>query len=141
MSAGTYVFTGNLDLGGNGSLTGTGVTMYFAGPNGQLGGPGNGNTTLNLTAPDDGSTYSGILIYQDRTDANLAEFNGTPITNLTGIIYIPDAALEFSGNTTSNLTTDLIVNQFILQGNTTVNITNYNTTVSNSPLTTIALVE
>ncbi len=49
--------------------------------------------------------------------------------------------LEFSGNTTSNLTTDLIVNQLIEQGNATVNITNYNTTVNNSPLTTVALVE
>ena len=129
MSAGTYVFTGDLDFTGHGSLTGTGVTLYFAGPNGQLGGPGNGNTTLNLTAPTSGA-YNGILIYQDRTDANLAEFNGTPITNLTGIIYMPDNALEFSGNTTSNLTTDLIVNQLIEQGNATVNITNYNTTVS-----------
>jgi hypothetical protein len=146
MSAGTYVFTGNLDFTGHGSLTGAGptpvpgVTLYFAGPNGQLGGPGNGNTTLNLIAPNSGP-YNGILIYQDRTDANLAEFNGTPITNLTGIIYMPDAPLEFSGNTVSNLTTVLIVNQLIEQGNATVNITNYNTTVSNSPLTTVALVE
>ena len=146
MAAGTYVFTGDLDFTGHGSLTGAGnpaapgVTLYFAGPNGQLGGPGNGNTTLNLTAPTSGP-YNGILIYQDRTDSNLAEFNGTPITNLTGIIYMPDNALEFSGNTTSNLITDLIVNQLIEQGNATVNITNYNTTVNNSPLTTVALVE
>ena len=105
-----------------------------------MGGPGNGNTTLNLTAPTSGA-YNGILMYQDRTDANLAEFNGTPITNLTGIIYMPDNPLEFSGNTTSNLITDLIVNQLIEQGNATVNITNYNTTVNNSPLTTVALVE
>jgi Flp pilus assembly protein TadG len=150
MSAGTYVFTGNLDFTGHGSLTGAasgpgstpvpGVTLYFAGPNGQLGGPGNGNTTLNLIAPNSGP-YNGILIYQDRTDAHLAEFNGTPITNLKGIIYMPDAPLEFSGNTVSNLTTVLIVNQLIEQGNATVNITNYNTTVSNSPLTTVALVE
>ena len=49
MDAGTYVFTGNLDLTGGGALNGTGVTLYFAAPNGQLGGPGNGNTTLNLT--------------------------------------------------------------------------------------------
>jgi hypothetical protein len=140
MSAGTYVFTGDLQLNGHGSLTGTGVTLYFAGPNGQLGDPGNGNTTLNLTAPTTG-TYNGILIYQDRTDANLGEFNGTPITNLTGIIYMPGAPLEFSGNTVSNLTTVLIVNQLIEQGNATVNITNYNTTVNNSPLTTVALVE
>ncbi len=140
MSAGTYVFTGDLDFTGNGSLTGTGVTLYFAGPNGQLGGPGNGNTTLNLTAPTSGP-YNGILIYQDRTDSNLAEFNGTPIANLTGIIYMPDAELEFSGNTTSNFVTDLIVNQLYEQGNATINITNYNTTVNNSLLTTVALVE
>jgi len=141
MSAGIYVFTGNLDFTGNGSLTSNGgVTLYFAGPNGQLGGPGNGKTSINLTATS-GGPYNDILIYQDRTDANQAEFNGTPIVNLTGIIYMPDAPLEFSGNTTSNLTTVLIVNQLIEQGNATVNITNYNTTVSNSPLTTVALVE
>jgi hypothetical protein len=143
MNAGIYVFTGDLDFTGNGSLTSLpgGVTLYFAGPNGQLGGPGNGNTTLDLTATSTGGPYNHILIYQDRTDANLAEFNGTPITNLTGIIYIPDAPLEFSGNTVSNLTTDLIVNQLIEQGNATVNITNFNTTVNDSPLTTVALVE
>jgi hypothetical protein len=117
-----------------------GVTLYFAAPNGQLGGPGNGKTSLNLTATS-GGPYNDILIYQDRTDANLGEFNGTPIVNLTGIIYMPDAPLEFSGNTTSNLVTDLIVNQLIEQGNATVNITNFNTTVNNSPLTTVALVE
>ena len=143
MSAGIYVFTGDLDFTGNGSLTSLagGVTLYFAGPNGQLGGPGNGKTTLNLTATSTGGPYNDILIYQDRTDANLAEFNGTPIVNLTGIIYMPGNALEFSGNTTSNLVTDLIVNQLIEQGNATVNITNFNTTVNNSPLTTVALVE
>jgi hypothetical protein len=140
MTAGTYVFTGDLQLNGHGSLTGTGVTLYFAGPNGQLGDPGSGNTTLNLTAPTTG-TYNGILIYQDPADANLAEFNGTPITNLKGIIYMPGNTLEFSGNTTSNLITDLVVNKLIEQGNATVNITNYNTTVNNSPLSTVALVE
>jgi Flp pilus assembly protein TadG len=141
MNAGIYVFTGDLDFTGNGSLTSNGgVTLYFAGPNGQLGGPGNGKTTLNLTATT-GGPYNDILIYQDRTDANLGEFNGTPITNLTGIIYMPGAPLEFSGNTVSNLTTVLIVNQLIEQGNATVNITNFNTTVNNSPLTTVALVE
>jgi Flp pilus assembly protein TadG len=143
LKPGIYVFTGDLDFTGNGSLTSLpgGVTLYFAGPNGQLGGPGNGKTSLDLTATSTGGPYNDILIYQDRTDANLGEFNGTPIVNLTGIIYMPGAPLEFSGNTTSNLITDLIVNQLIEQGNATVNITNFNTTVSNSPLTTVALVE
>ena len=54
---------------------------------------------------------------------------------------MPDAELELSGNTTMNLTTDLIVNQLYDKGNATINITNYNATVSTSPLTSVALVE
>ena len=140
MSAGTYVFPGTLDFSGNGSLTGTGVTLYFPGPNGTLGGPGNGNTTLNLTAPTSG-TYNGILIYQDPTDTNTGEFNGTPITNLTGIIYMPNAELEISGNTTVNLDTDLIIGSLYDKGNATINMTDYSQTVTNSPLKSVALVE
>ena len=140
MSAGTYVFPGTLDFSGNGSLTGTGVTLYFPGPNGTLGGPGNGNTTLNLTAPTSG-TYNGILIYQDPSDTNTGEFNGTPITNLTGIIYMPNAELEISGNTTVNLDTDLIIGSLYDKGNATINMTDYSQTVTNSPLKSVALVE
>ena len=140
MSAGTYVFPGTLDFTGNGSLTGTGVTLYFPGPNGTLGGPGNGNTTLNLTAPTSG-TYNGILIYQDPSDTNTGEFNGTPITNLTGIIYMPNAELEISGNTTVNLDTDLIIGSLYDKGNATINMTDYSQTVTNSPLKSVALVE
>jgi Flp pilus assembly protein TadG len=140
MSAGTYVFPGPLDFSGNGSLTGTGVTLYFPGPNGTLGGPGNGNTTLNLTAPTSG-TYNGILIYQDPSDTNTGEFNGTPITNLTGIIYMPNAELEISGNTTVNLDTDLIIGSLYDKGNATINMTDYSQTVTNSPLKSVALVE
>jgi hypothetical protein len=140
MNPGVYVFPGTLDFTGGGSLTGTGVTLYFPAPNGTLGGPGNGNTTLNLTAPTSG-TYNGILIYQDPADTNTGEFNGTPITNLTGIIYMPDAQLEISGNSTVNLVTDLIVGSFYDKGNGTVNITDYDKTVSNPPLTSVALVE
>jgi Flp pilus assembly protein TadG len=140
MSAGTYVFPGTLDFSGNGSLTGTGVTLYFPGPNGTLGGPGNGNTTLNLTAPTSG-TYNGILIYQDPSDTNTGEFNGTPITNLTGIIYMPNAELEISGNSTVNLDTDLIIGSLYDKGNATINMTDYSQTVTNSPLKSVALVE
>jgi hypothetical protein len=147
MTTGTYVFTGNLDLTGHGSLDGTaGVTLYFAAPNGQLGGSGNGNTTINLVAPTSG-TYHGILIYQDPNDTNTGEFNGTPIENFTGIVYMPGAMFELSGNTTfggsntTTLTTDIIVGSFYDKGNATVNLTNYSSTVSNSPIKAVALVE
>jgi hypothetical protein len=140
MSAGTYIFTGDLDFTGGGSLTGTGVTLYFAGPNGQFGGPGNGKTTLDLTAPTTG-TYNGILIYQDPADANKAELNGTPITNFVGVVYMPGAEFELSGNTTMNLTSNLIVNSFFEKGNATINITNFAGTIGTPLLSSVALVE
>jgi hypothetical protein len=138
MNPGTYVFTGNLDLGGHGTLQGSGVTIYLP-PGGSLGGGGNGNTTLNLTAPTTGP-YSGILIYEDANNTNTVSLNGTPIANLTGIIYAPSAELDLSGNTNMNLTTDLIVGTLYDKGNATINITDYTRTFG-GPLTTIALVE
>lgn len=138
MNAGVYVITGNLDLGGHGSLTGTGVTIYIA-PGGSLGGGGNGNTTLNLTAPTSGA-YNGILIYEDASNTNTVSLNGTPIANLTGIIYVPSGELDLSGNTNVNLTSDLIVGSLYDKGNASINITDYTKTFG-GPLTTIALVE
>ena len=139
MNPGVYVFTGTLDFGGHGSLTGTGVTLYIA-PGGTFGGNGNGNTTLDLTAPTSGP-YNGILLYQDPSNTNVAELNGTPITHFTGIVYMPSNQFILSGNTTMNMTTDLIVNTFYDKGNANINITDYTQTVVGSPLTTIALVE
>jgi hypothetical protein len=140
MSAGVYVFTGTLSLQGHGSLTGTGVTIYLPGPSGSMDGGGSGNTTLNLTAPTSGA-YNGILIYEDANNTNPIDVRGTPVANLTGIIYAPSAQLTLGGNTTENFTADIIVNKLYDFGNATINITNYTSTVSTSPLTTIALVE
>jgi hypothetical protein len=142
MNPGTYVFTGNLDLTGMGSLNSLpgGVTLYFAGPNGQLGGPGTGATTLNLTAPTSG-TYSGILIYQDPADTNLGELNGTPITNFVGVVYMSGAEFELSGNSTFNLTSNFIVNSFYEKGNATINLTPYSSAIGTPLLSSVALVE
>jgi hypothetical protein len=139
MDPGTYVFPGTLDFSGNGSLTGNGVTLYIP-VGGSLGGSGNGNTTLNLTAPTSGA-YNGILIYQAAANSNTVELNGTPIANLTGVIYAPTAEFEFSGNTNVNLTTDLIVGSLYDKGNATITLTDYSQTVANPPLTSVALVE
>ncbi len=157
MSAGTYVFTGTLDLSGHGTLTGTGVTIYLPPPTklpttipvsnqsasgGTLGGGGNGNTTLTLTAPSDpANPYNHILIYEDAGNTNNVSFNGTPVATLTGIIYAPSAELDLSGNTNMNLTTDLIVGSLYDKGNATINLTDLTQTVTDSPLNTIALVE
>jgi hypothetical protein len=156
MNPGTYVFTGNLDLGGHGTINGTGVTIYLPPENlttipvsnqsasgGSLGGGGNGNTTLNLTAPlptDTTALYPGILIYEDASNTNTVSFNGTPILNMTGIIYAPSAELDLSGNTNMTLEADLIVGSLYDKGNASITLTDPTKTLGGL-LTTVALVE
>jgi hypothetical protein len=158
MNPGTYVFTGNLDLGGGGTINGTGVTLYFppkttlpttipasnrSASGGSLGGGGNGNTTLNLSAAlptDTTSLYPGILIYEDAKNTNTVSLNGTPIANLSGIIYAPSAELDLSGNTNMTLAADLIVGSLYDKGNASITLTDPTKTLGGL-LTTIALVE
>lgn len=140
LDPGVYVLTGTLDLGGGGTLNGTGVTFYLAGPNGTWGKPGSGNTTLNLTAPTSGP-YNGILLYEDPSDTNTITLIGNPVANWTGIIYAPNAELDLGGTTNMTLVTDLIVGKLYDFGSATITINDYTRTVSNSPLNTIALVE
>ena len=63
---------------------------------------------------------------------------------IDGIIYAPDAELTLQNSSGNNsglqLTTDLIVNMLNDQV-TNLTITNYSQTVTNSPLTKVALVE
>jgi hypothetical protein len=150
MYPGTYVFTGSLGMQGHGILNGpvpapsiptatNGVTIYLAGPSGNMGMNGAGNGNINLTG---GSVlYPNVVIYQEPTDTNTVNMEGTPVTALTGIIYLPSAMLELGGNsTTQSLTTDLIVNKLFVFGSATVNISDYSAT-HNTPLHTFALVE
>jgi Flp pilus assembly protein TadG len=151
MNPGTYVFTGTLDFSGGGTLNGNGVTLYIA-PGGTLGGNGNGNTTLNLTAPQLVATktspatcsspcpYNGVLIYQDSTNSNTIKLNGTPVANFTGIVYAPTAQFELSGNTTMTLTTDFVVGQLYDKGNASITLYDYSRVIG-GPLKSVALVE
>jgi hypothetical protein len=140
MSSGTYVFTGSLGLQGHGSLTGTGVTIYLAAPNGNMDMSGAGNASISLTAGS--ANYPNIVIYEEAGDTHAVNMEGTPVTTLSGIIYLPSAMLELGGNGTlsQNLNVDLVVNTFYDFGNADVTITDYSAT-HNTPLHTIALVE
>lgn len=150
MASGTYVFTGSLGLQGHGSLTGptvasgsdgtTGVTIYLAAPNGNMNMSGAGNASMNLSG---GSTaFPNLVIYQEPADTNPVNMEGTPITALNGIVYLPSAALELggNGNLSQTLNADFIVNTFVDFGDATVNITDFSAT-HNTVLHTIALVE
>lgn len=150
LAKGTYVITGSLGLQGHGSLTGptvsstdttgtAGVTIYLAGPNGNMNMGGSGNSSISLSGGS--AAYPNVVIYQEPTDTNAVNMEGTPVSALNGIIYLPSAMLELGGNSTTQvLTADLIVNKFFVFGNATVNITDFSAT-HNTPLHTIALVE
>jgi hypothetical protein len=142
MAPGTYVFTGSLGLQGSGQLQGTGVTIYLAAPNGNMNMGGAGNATLGpLTAPTSGP-YANVVIYEEPADTNPVDMTGTPISGLSGIIYLPSAQLKLGGNGTvsQNLNVDLVVNTMYDFGNATVNISDFSGN-HNTVLHTIALVE
>jgi Flp pilus assembly protein TadG len=109
LSPGTYVINGDLDLTGNVSLSGTGVTLDLLG-NLNI----TGNATLALTAPTTGA-YAGILVYQ--TSANTLNLTGNAGSTLEGVIYAPNAAVNFTGNSASTIYTDFVVKSLTLVGN------------------------
>ena len=141
LGSGTYVLEGNVTLDGSVTTAAGGATLDIV--NGAL--TENTNTTLNLVAPTTGA-YSGIAIMEPAPNANLMLFDkGSSSGTIDGIIYAPDAELELhdSGgdkNGGLQLITDLIVNTLYDQ-TATFTITSYSQTVTNSPLTKIALVE
>jgi hypothetical protein len=101
---------------------------------------GAGNASISLTAGS--ANYPNIVIYEEAGDTHAVNMEGTPVTTLSGIIYLPSAMLELGGNGTlsQNLNVDLVVNTFYDFGNADVTITDYSAT-HNTPLHTIALVE
>jgi hypothetical protein len=156
LAAGTYIFTGSLGLSGHGSLTGpavpqpplpdpsggtAGVTIYLAAPGGNMDMSGAGTSSINLAA---GSVaYPNIVIYEEPLDTNKVNMEGTPITTLAGIIYLPSALLELggNGNFSQAIQADIIVNTFYEFGNATVTLTKFPSTGPGFQLDTVALVE
>ena len=95
LETGTYILRGvDIQLGGNGSLVGHGVTLFLTqGSKLTI----NGNQEIELTAPTEGP-YAGITIFQENGDSSAVKLNGTAGTKITGFIYAPDAEVTFSGN-------------------------------------------
>lgn len=99
-----YVHGGDLDLGAQANVTGTGVTIVMTGPNGTAGDVKiNGQATLNLTAPGSG-TYKGVLMVRDRRAANLEiKINGGAQSKLQGALYMPSSDISYGGNAGMNV--------------------------------------
>jgi len=104
LNPGVYVIeNGGWNVDG-GSMTGSGVTFYFADSSGiQF----NSGMNLTLSAPSTG-TYAGILIYENDANSYSANFvfDDSVSESLSGLIYLPLRNVTF--NSTSNETTPAI---------------------------------
>ena len=124
---GIYIIEGGgFTVSGNGSVSGAGVMIYntastynpATGADGSGGTFGSftlsGNGTFSINAPTSG-TYAGILLFQDRNNAQALSLSGNGMLGTNGTIYAEKAQLLLSGNT--QLTDTLIVDRLSVSGN------------------------
>jgi hypothetical protein len=98
LSPGIYVVKNGINIGGQATMTGTGVTIYI-----QSGGVSMaGGASVSLSAPTSG-TWQGILFYQDRTNTSDSTLVGGTGQLMNGLLYFPDAHLTYTGG--SNVST------------------------------------
>jgi hypothetical protein len=121
LTPGVYVLAGGgFTVSGNGSLSGSGVTLYdtqsnFPGTGGTFGGLTlSGNGTFNLTAPTSGP-YAGVVVFQNRGNTRAISLSGNAAEGLGGTVYAPAALLYLSGN--ASLAGPVVVNELSLTGN------------------------
>jgi Flp pilus assembly protein TadG len=120
LSPGIYYLDGaNLNVAGNATITGTGVTLVFTGSGSNWGTATIGsNATVNLTAPTSGKTQ-GIVMYGDQKMPTGTAFNltGGGTQNFGGAIYLPKANLSFAGgNGTKTSCTKVIADTINFSG-------------------------
>lgn len=122
MNSGTYILNGGgFNISGGATITGSNVTIFLTGQNGQTSAPMliAGGTTLTLSAPT-GGTYQGILFYQDR-NATYATANllaGNSVDNISGTFYFPGTTLDVTG-TIGASTIGLVVKDLSVAGTAT----------------------
>ncbi len=133
---GVYRFTGPITIGGAASLTGSGVSFVF-----DSGFTVGGGTTVRLSAPTSAGTWNGILFYENPSDVTNFVIGGAFTGDLTGIIYLPNAAFEVGGAFAQNLTAVVVAQQIVNGGGFTLGLNDYLTQNQFSPLAPVTLLE
>jgi hypothetical protein len=92
-----YLQGGGFSVSGQGSVSGTGVTIISApaGPGDAITFSGQGNVAL--TAPTSGP-FQGIVLFQDPASSNAIRFTGQAAVTLSGVVYVPSALVSIDGN-------------------------------------------
>jgi len=124
LTAGTYIVTGDVDMGAQAVVTCTGCTIILTNstPSSTGGLNINAGAQLNMSAATTG-TYAGILFYQNRgATANVVnKINGNSSSTFQGAFYFPNQEVEFQG--TAGLTYNclkLVSRKVTFTGNSTV---------------------
>jgi len=142
--AGTYILKGGgLNISGNSTVTGSGVTLYNTAAPGYSYGPVSitGNSDVTLSAPTSGP-LAGILFFQDRsiTSGAASTFAGTATLSLTGALYFPGTHVDYAGDSTGSSPYSIMVARTItFTGNTTIN-NDYSSLPGGSPVKSNALI-
>jgi Flp pilus assembly protein TadG len=100
MGAGIYtLYNGGFNLSGGNPVTASGVSIILTGSPASSIGIVNisGGATLTLTPPTSGP-MQGVALYLDRNaPANTDSFSGGSTMSITGSLYLPSQAVNFSG--------------------------------------------
>ena len=150
LTGGVYYITGRFELRNNVRVVGTGgVLIVLAGtaPTGPCGvGAIAGcfdagqNTRITLTAQTSGP-YSGIVLFQDRTNHLDFNFNNSVEFNLQGAVYLPGADVSFrNGFTGSNDCTLMIARSFLINNGNGL-FSNTCSAFGGSPILTVTIAE
>ena len=128
LNAGLYIITtGGLNVGGQATLNGTGVTVYLQTNSVSFA----GGATTNITAPTSG-VWQGILFYQDRTDTTSASLVGGSGQILNGVLYFPNTHMDYTGgNSTTSQSVTIVADTLNITGNSWINASGV------SPLTSL----
>jgi hypothetical protein len=135
LNPGLYVFNGTIGLSGATTISGTGVTIFF---NSMF--TSTGAVTMNLSAPTSGA-WNGILFFESPADSDMLALTGAAASNLTGIVYLPNAKLDMTGAASMNLYLAFVVKQLQSTGAISLTLNDYLIKNPNSPLATVTLLE
>ena len=122
MSPGVYYSSGNLVLGGNNmALNGTGVTIVLNG-NSTIQSTGN-NSSMTIAAPTANGWNQGIAIWEPTSNGNNTIGANSFTSTVTGVIYTPNATVNFNGNTGVTPVCTQIVAKSVGFGGNSINFT------------------
>jgi hypothetical protein len=120
LDPGTYILKGGqIRLGGNGRLSGAGVTIFLMeGASITVG----ANEVVDLSAPQSGP-YAGVTIFQARDNAEDVKLVGGAGSRFVGFLYAPAAHVQYAGNnsmTGSGECLRIVANTIEMTGNSDI---------------------